>query len=595
MIDFPASPSIGQTFTSGNQSWTWDGIAWSLTGSDDEPGFLPRTGGTMTGLLQALAGVEVVGPFTAQGGTFTQPLSVGEATGGSHATTLSYVNGKLGDRYTKAEADARYLRLTGGALSGPLTMAGQLTITNAGATVASISAVGAMFLAGHLTLNAGDPTQDAHAARKAYVDAQIAAAPYVGLSGNDTIAGAKTFTGSPTVTPNLRMSMPYAGGATKELQYTGSVLGFYDRTNLRWDLQIDANGNLTPRGYMDASNLSGTINAARLPSNALLANTDINVQRVSIDPQSGSGAELWLRRSDGTNTGALFTPSAASDLLYLRSYNAAGSSYKQISLNGATGELVAPSFSGDHKGDGSGLTGLPAASLTGTISNSRMSGNYSFSNLDLTGRLLVTGSDSWGSLAGLRIDGSSPNIYFRQTDATANAMIGVNTSSFYVLGDTDGDGVYDRTALELKLDGSELRVGGALLAEAGTSISAGNGLTGGGNLTTSRSLALGTPSSITSTSTNSVTSTSHTHSLGAAAVRELMAEHTAGQVGTYGMLEHQGSATMEPNATTAGSNLRWSTADGRPGDTPSGTWRLMGRIETGSGGANNVSLWLRIS
>ena len=91
--------------------------------------------------------------------------------------------------------------------------------------------------------------------------------------------------------------------------------------------------------------------------------------------------------------------------------------------------MAAASFSGDHKGDGSGLTGLPAASLTGTISNNRLSGNYSFSNLDLSGRLLVTGSDSWGSLAGLRIDGSSPNIYFRQTDAPANAMIGVNTSS----------------------------------------------------------------------------------------------------------------------------------------------------------------------
>lgn len=50
-------------------------------------------------------------------------------------------------------------------------------------------------------------------------------------------------------------------------------------------------------------------------------------------------------------------------------------------------------------------------------------------------------------------------------------------------------------------------------ADNSVSISAGNGLTGGGNLTTSRSLALGTPSTITGNTTNSVTSTSHTHEI----------------------------------------------------------------------------------
>lgn len=42
-------------------------------------------------------------------------------------------------------------------------------------------------------------------------------------------------------------------------------------------------------------------------------------------------------------------------------------------------------------------------------------------------------------------------------------------------------------------------------------LTAGNGLTGGGTLTANRTFTLGTPSAITSTSTNSVTSTSHTH------------------------------------------------------------------------------------
>ena len=88
----------------------------------------------------------------------------------------------------------------------------------------------------------------------------------VRTSGAQTIAGVKTFSDSPTVTPNNRMSMPFSGGATKELQYTGAAIGFYDRTNLRWDLLIDANGNLTPRGTMDASNVSGTLADARIPT-----------------------------------------------------------------------------------------------------------------------------------------------------------------------------------------------------------------------------------------------------------------------------------------------------------------------------------------
>lgn len=44
-------------------------------------------------------------------------------------------------------------------------------------------------------------------------------------------------------------------------------------------------------------------------------------------------------------------------------------------------------------------------------------------------------------------------------------------------------------------------------------VTAGNGLTGGGNLSTSITVTMGTPSDITGTSTNNVTATSHTHKL----------------------------------------------------------------------------------
>ena len=50
-------------------------------------------------------------------------------------------------------------------------------------------------------------------------------------------------------------------------------------------------------------------------------------------------------------------------------------------------------------------------------------------------------------------------------------------------------------------------------ANKATSITAGNGLTGGGDLSASRSLALGTPGQITDASTNAVQTTSHTHEI----------------------------------------------------------------------------------
>ena len=53
----------------------------------------------------------------------------------------------------------------------------------------------------------------------------------------------------------------------------------------------------------------------------------------------------------------------------------------------------------------------------------------------------------------------------------------------------------------------------ATKANQATTITAGNGLTGGGTLQASRTVALGTPSQITASTTNSVTATSHTHAI----------------------------------------------------------------------------------
>lgn len=53
----------------------------------------------------------------------------------------------------------------------------------------------------------------------------------------------------------------------------------------------------------------------------------------------------------------------------------------------------------------------------------------------------------------------------------------------------------------------------ASATDCSRSVIAGNGLSGGGALTSNRTVTLGTPGNITATSTNSVTETSHTHNL----------------------------------------------------------------------------------
>jgi hypothetical protein len=52
MIDFPASPTVGQQFSSGSLTWVWDGVKWTTAASAGQL-FLPLTGGTLTGNLVA--------------------------------------------------------------------------------------------------------------------------------------------------------------------------------------------------------------------------------------------------------------------------------------------------------------------------------------------------------------------------------------------------------------------------------------------------------------------------------------------------------------------------------------------------------------
>ena len=111
----------------------------------------------------------------------------------------------------------------------------------------------------------------------------------------------------------------------------------------------------------------------------------------------------------------------------------------------------------------------------------------------------------------------------------------------------------------------------------------------GGYLT---SVAAGTGISVsTSGSTVTVSSTS---TVDTSSVLSSTAGASVGSVGTYAMLEPTStlyaSSTGLPGTTHAGSSLRYSDTNGTNGSTLSGTWRLMGNVNS-----LHRSVYLRIS
>jgi len=94
-------------------------------------------------------------------------------------------------------------------------------------------------------------------------------------------------------------------------------------------------------------------------------------------------------------------------------------------------------------------------------------------------------------------------------------------------------------------------------------LTAGNGLEGGGDFTANRTLTLGTPSSLTATTTNAVTSASHTHSIttGAAATLSVSTTNTEGSGAAIARADHTHAITSSSNPGAAASILA-STAAG---------------------------------
>lgn len=209
-------------------------------------------------------------------------------------------------------------------------------------------------------------------------------------------------------------------------------------------------------------------------------------------------------------------------------------------------------------------------------------------------------------------DGNSERWRFRDTgDAATTGLMSVGTNYIYTNGGGASAGIsagaasnqaanmrvtpsegllrYDADT-KVRWHANEVRLYGPVAlndAQSGTSspvrgdrsIAAGNGLTGGGNLSANRTISLGTPGTITNATTNSVSSTSHTHSL------TLPSTANFG-VGAYAFLIPASGGSLAHNATRAGSSMRYASIRAMTGGqadityisspVPSGTWRNIG-------------------
>ncbi len=134
---------------------------------------------------------------------------------------------------------------------------------------------------------------------------------------------------------------------------------------------------------------------------------------------------------------------------------------------------------------------------------------------------------------------------------------------------------------------------GYTAASTAVDIIAGNGLTGGGAISADRTLAIGTPSTLTATSTNSVGADTHAHDVdwggGVASI-------AAGAVGSYAWCQRVNNTTgYTLGQTVPGTDLESASSSSGGGAALSGTWRCMGNIGAGSTAGGSLSLFLRIS
>lgn len=114
-------------------------------------------------------------------------------------------------------------------------------------------------------------------------------------------------------------------------------------------------------------------------------------------------------------------------------------------------------------------------------------------------------------------------------------------------------------------------------------IAAGNGMTGGGNLNADRTITLGTPTTLSTSTTNAVTSNSHTHALSGVAGLTTTNDNGETDLPVGHVIVVIGTSAIARNGSIAAclhTSNRYYTIVGEDGDSTEleGTWRSRGAL-----------------
>lgn len=242
---------------------------------------------------------------------------------------------------------------------------------------------------------------------------------------------------------------------------------------------------------------------------------------------------------------------------------------------------------------------------TGTVPDARISGAYTgISNLTYSGTLISTTTGAAIRLLGDGGATADPYIewyragartaYIQHLDGTGSTngfKILNDISNDYIILDNDGSAdafrFWDNSigAMRVVWHSGNLTIGDLNGVPTSRTVTAGDGMTGGGDLSTNRTLTLGMPSSITNSTTNSVTSTSHTHALGFIAAEvstTTSASTTSFPLGHIVCMRKSGGSTLNRNGTegvcisSTDSSFYVNADHGSAGNQLSGTWRSRG-------------------
>lgn len=292
-------------------------------------------------------------------------------------------------------------------------------------------------------------------------------------------------------------------------------------------------------------------------------------QAYQVAGRIGTTNRMWFRRKNGSEWGTW------QEIRHSGNTGTAASGTLQTSATDATAGRVLTT----------GAFGLGAqAPSTTNLDGLLRTGFYTFSN-----------SSSGAPSIGFGYDGVMLHIEGNGT-SQRNQIAFVNDRVMHRIDDLAGSGWNGWIELAT--------VGGTVPTDR--TITAGNGLTGGGSLAANRTVTLGTPSAITATSENTVTATSHTHAITSATIRTLLADSGLGAVGTYAFLRRAtANNAIQKGDSYAGSALRYAGVIDSGGDykdqqelsdnsAPSGTWIAMGSIGSIST-QYSATLFLRIA